>query len=327
MPQNRIRAIDLFSGAGGSSWGARAAGVKIVAAFDVWDVACLTHTANFPRTKYYSKRLEELNLNSVVKELGRIDLIIASPECTNHSPARGKRPHSEESKNTAFQVVRFARELKPRWIVVENVVSMRRWNRYEEFKKSMESLGYNLREQVLDASDFGVPQTRRRLFILADLQHEPREIVSKGVKLASARTIVNLNGKYVWTPLRKRNRAQATLRRASRAIKVVGEDKPFLIVYYGSDHAGGWQKLNRPLRTITTLDRFAIVKPSKEGHLMRMLQVPELQAAMGMPKAMKFRIGTRRDQLKMIGNAVCPPVMRKVITQLTANLKGIGRRG
>jgi len=322
MPRNRIRAIDLFSGAGGSSWGARAAGAKIVASFDVWDVAGQTHTANFPNTKFYAGRLEDLNLNSIVKELGKIDLILASPECTNHSPARGKRPHSEESKNTAFQVVRFARKLKPRWIVVENVVSMRRWNRYGEFKKSIEALGYKLREQVLDASDFSVPQTRRRLFILADLREKPPEIVPNGSKPVKARTIIRLNGKYEWTPLRKRRRATATLRRANRAIKVVGDDKPFLIVYYGSDHAGGWQKLGRPLRTITTLDRFAIVKPSKTGHLMRMLQVPELKAAMGMPKKMKLPTGTRRDRLKMIGNAVSPPVMRSVLRQLIKHRSG-----
>jgi DNA (cytosine-5)-methyltransferase 1 len=316
MSENRVRAIDLFSGAGGSSWGAHSAGVEIVAAFDAWSTAGDTHSANFPSAKFFLGRLEDVNLDSVTKELGKIDLILASPECTSHSPARGNRPHSEESKDTAFQVIRFARKLQPRWIVVENVVSMRRWNRYAKFKKAIESLGYNLREQILDASHFGVPQTRRRLFILADLQAIPPVISPREFKGAKACTILNLNGAYKWSPLRTKRRATATLRRADRAIKAIGGNKPFLLVYYGSDHAGGWQKLDRPLRTITTLDRFSVVKPSKGGHVMRMLQVPELQAAMGMPKAMKFKAGTRRDQIKMIGNAVCPPVMRSVLRQL-----------
>jgi DNA (cytosine-5)-methyltransferase 1 len=65
------------------------------------------------------------------------------------------------------------------------------------------------------------------------------------------------------------------------------------------------------------VDRFALVKPDPEhGHVMRMLQVPELQAAMGMPPQMKFESGTRRDRIKMIGNAVCPPVMKHVVKQL-----------
>ncbi|MGH8021834.1 MAG: DNA cytosine methyltransferase [Opitutaceae bacterium] len=67
------------------------------------------------------------------------------------------------------------------------------------------------------------------------------------------------------------------------------------------------------------MDRFALVKPDpKHGHVMRMLQVPELQAAMGMPRTMKFESGARRDRIKMIGNAVCPPVMREVVRHLTA---------
>jgi DNA (cytosine-5)-methyltransferase 1 len=49
-----------------------------------------------------------------------------------------------------------------------------------------------------------------------------------------------------------------------------------------------------------------------------MLQVPELQAAMGMPPQMKFEAGTRRDRIKMIGNAVCPPVMKRVVEQLVS---------
>ena len=53
------------------------------------------------------------------------------------------------------------------------------------------------------------------------------------------------------------------------------------MVYYGTDAAGGFQTLNRPLRTITTLDRFAYVRPNGIGHEMRMLQPPELAAAMG----------------------------------------------
>ncbi len=310
-----IRAIDLFCGAGGSSWGAKQAGVEIVAAFDSWELAGKNHHANFPDARFYPTRLEDVNINQVRKELGHIDLILASPECTNHSPAKGNKVRCEESKNTAFQVARFARELKPRWIVVENVVSMRRWSRYQEFKEELKALGYHLREQVLDSSDFGVPQSRRRLFLLCDRQRMPDPTSKIPGRKKTVRSIINLNGIYRWSPLRTERRAVATLERAERGIKEVGAEKPFLLVYYSSDYAGGWQKLSRPLRTITTLDRFAVVKPSPDGHLMRMLQVPELQSAMGM-EGMRFDHGTRRERIKMIGNAVCPPVMQAVIQQL-----------
>jgi DNA (cytosine-5)-methyltransferase 1 len=314
----KIRALDLFCGAGGSSWGAREAGVEIVAAFDLWPLAGEAHDDNFPEAEFIHGRLENHDVDALAKKYGKIDLILASPECTNHSPAKGNKPRCEQSKDTAFQVVRFAKAFKPRWVVIENVVNMRKWTRYAEFKTALETLGYKLQEQVLNSAHFGVAQSRRRLFLTADLKQQPPKITPPNRTVSKVADIVDLNGKYKWTPLRAPKRATATLERAERGIAVMGADKPFLLVYYGSDGGGGWQKLNRPLRTITTVDRFALVKPDKEhGHVMRMLQVPELQAAMGMPVKMKLKAGTRRDRIKMIGNAVCPPVMRFVVQKLT----------
>lgn len=320
----KIRALDLFCGAGGSSWGAREAGVEIVAAFDRWPLAGEAHDANFPEAEFISGRLEEQDVDELAKKYGKIDLILASPECTNHSPAKGNKPRCEQSKDTAFQVVRFAKAFKPRWIVIENVVNMRKWTRYAEFKSALEKLGYKLQEQILNSAHFGVAQSRRRLFLTADLKQEPLKIVSRKRTVGTVGNvadIVDLNGTYKWTPLRAPKRATATLERAERGISAMGADKPFLLVYYGSDGGGGWQKLNRPLRTITTVDRFALVKPdAQHGHVMRMLQVPELQAAMGMPLKMKLEAGTRRDRIKMIGNAVCPPVMKRVIKSLVGRV-------
>lgn len=320
-PSRTIRALDLFCGAGGSSWGAREAGVEVVAAFDLWPLAGEAHDTNFPETEFIPGRLEEHDIDALVKRLGPIDLILASPECTNHSPAKGNKPRCEQSKDTAFQVVRFAEAFQPRWIAIENVVNMRKWTRYAEFKAALEKLGYHLQEQVLNAAHFGVPQSRRRLFLVADRQQMPPKVVPRKTEPKKIADIVDLNGTYRWTPLRQPNRAKPTLERAERGFAALGKTSPFLLVYYGSDGSGGWQRLNRPLRTITTVDRFALVKPDPEhGHVMRMLQVPELQAAMGMPPKMKFKTGTRRERIKMIGNAVCPPVMRHVVANL------IGRR-
>ena len=311
----------MFCGAGGSSWGAREAGVEIVAAFDLWPLAGEAHDDNFPEAEFISGRLEEHDVDALAKKYGKIDLILASPECTNHSPAKGNKPRCEQSKDTAFQVVRFAKAFKPRWIVIENVVNMRKWTRYAEFKTALEKLGYKLQEQILNSAHFGVAQSRRRLFLTADLKQQPPKIIPRNRTVSKVADIVDLNGKYKWTPLRAPKRATATLERAERGIAAMGADKPFLLVYYGSDGGGGWQKLNRPLRTITTVDRFALVKPDTEhGHVMRMLQVPELQAAMGMPVKMKLEAGTRRDRIKMIGNAVCPPVMQQVIRFLTGQI-------
>jgi DNA (cytosine-5)-methyltransferase 1 len=315
---NRIRAIDLFCGAGGSSWGAQSAGVEIIAAFDKWDTAGLVYQDNFPKAKFYSADLSDMKPRRLKKQLGKIDLLLASPECTNHSPAKGAAPRCEKSRETAFHVIRFAREFKPRWIVVENVISMRKWRRYRDFLDELENLGYNLKVQVLNAADFGVPQARLRLFVICDREDYPPEIIPPETLPREARLIISQNGDYKFSPLRTKKRASATLKRAKRAIEVLGKDQPFLIVYYGSDHAGGWQSIDRPLRTITTLDRFAYVKPENGGYVMRMLQPEELKIAMGWPKYYRINHGTRRNKIKMIGNAVCPKVMKAIIKQLAS---------
>ena len=312
----RVRAIDLFCGAGGSSWGAQCAGVEIVAGFDMWETAGKVFKDNFPNARFYGGKLEDIQPEDLVSELGKIDLILASPECTNHSVARGNRPRCEESRKTALQVLRFAEVFKPRWIVIENVVSMRNWNRYAELIAAIESLGYKTHVQVLNSADFGVPQSRRRMFIICDRERKREAVKALRGKVRTARESIDYNGTYNYSPLRTKRRATATIERADRAISNVGPNSPFLIVYYGTDHAGGWQSLDVPLRTITTLDRFAFVKPDESGHMMRMLQPEELKLAMGWPKKYQINQGTRRDKVKMIGNAVCSPVMKHIIIDL-----------
>jgi DNA (cytosine-5)-methyltransferase 1 len=311
----RIRTIDLFCGAGGSSWGAKAAGVSIIAGFDQWRLAGKVYKSNFPKARFIPGELHKAQVRKLAEELGEIDLILASPECTNHSVAKGKKRRSETSRETAFQVIRFARAFKSRWIVIENVGSMKKWRQYKKFLTQLTRLGYHIREQRLNSADFKVPQQRKRLFLLCDREQQPRQIPKIGGTQLTVSCFVSLNGEYRWSKLRHKNRAKPTLERARLAKRRVGSNKPFLLVYYGSDAAGGWQRLNQPLRTVTTLDRFAVVKPSAQGHKMRMLQVPELQAAMGM-EDMRFIHGTRRDKIKMIGNAVCPPVMSEVVRGL-----------
>lgn len=313
-----IRTLDLFCGAGGSSWGAQAAGAKIVAAIDNWGLARDTFLENFPRAHFFPKKAESLSPRSVMKAVGgRIRLMLASPECTSHTCARGNGTRSEKSKMTAFQVVRFARVLKPRWIIVENVVHMRSWRRYKEWLRKMQGLGYRYREQVLNAADFGVPQTRKRLFVTFDRLGEPPEVRPSGkLKQKTARDVLNLNGRFSFTELETPKRAKPTLERAKRAMAEIGRHRAFLMVYYSTDGAGGWQTLNAPLRTVTTLDRFAYVRPVRGTHKMRMLQVPELKEAMGLPGRFKLNHGTRRDKIKLIGNAVCPQVIRAIVRQL-----------
>ncbi|MDR7554066.1 MAG: DNA cytosine methyltransferase [Armatimonadota bacterium] len=312
-----IRAVDLFCGAGGSSVGARAAGARIVAGFDRWDLAIRTFRDNFPEAAARCCDLRRVSAGQVAREVGAVDLIVGSPECRAHTPARGGWCIPDDSSMTAFEVVRFARVLKPRWVVIENVPQMRRWHLYPRLLESLASIGYRVREQILNARDFGVPQSRRRLFIMCDLERVPPPVIPRCRRFVPALRVVDLDGRYAWTPLFAPGRARATVERAMRAIRTLGPGEPFLVVYYGTDGAGGWQRLDVPLRTVTTRDRFAIVKWESGTPLMRMLQPEELRAAMGLPASFVLRHGTRRQRIHLLGNAVCPPVMEAVVRTLS----------
>lgn len=314
-----IRALDMFCGAGGSSAGAQAAGVDIVGGIDMCDIATRTFAANFPDACVLPERLEDIPLGSLEREVGVIDLLLASPECTSHTCAKGGAPRDESSRATAMLVVKYARALRPRWLVMENVVHMRPWSRYSELKHGLQNLGYHLQEYVLDAADFGVPQRRRRLFVVGDRARRPSpNLRRRPGRRKSAKSVLDPVGTWKTSALFDERRAVATLKRAERGFHALGEEASFLLVYYGNDGAGGWQPLNRPLRTITTLDRFALVRHNGREPRMRMLQVPELKRAMGFDEDFELPIGTRRDRIRLLGNGVCPPVMTAVVDSLIA---------
>lgn len=327
----RIHALDMFCGGGGSSRGAVMAGIQPVAALDRCHLATETYALNFPDAVTYTTHAESLSPRRVLRDAGKIDLLMASPECTNHSVAKGNKPRCEASRATAFQIVRFAKVLKPRWIVVENVMQMRNWQRFEEWIEQLRLLGYQIDMDVLDAQFHSTPQSRRRLFVIADLYDKPN--LPKTLK-RSVHSAASILGKgesptipWNFSPVVQPRRAAATIERANRAISALGKDASFIMVYYGTDGAGGFQSLDRPLRTVTTLDRFAFVRPNGSGHEMRMLQPPELAAAMGFPGDHVWPARSRRDRIRLIGNAVCPPVMCEVLEALTRSRNAARENG
>lgn len=315
----RLRTLDLFCGGGGSSWGAKAAGAEIVRGIDAWDVAALTYESNFGQGCGVTLRMDKDTRPAVLGDIGPIDLILASPECTHHTCARGNRPRDEGSRLTANYIINFAQDLLPRWMVLENVVHMRRWQGYGTLLKKLRKLGYHVREQVLDATDFGVPQGRRRLFLMCDRVQLPPSVNPTGSASGTVEdAILDVTGTWRSRPLFTEKRATGTVERANRAIDALGRGVPFLIVYYGSDGSGGWQPLDRPIRTLTTLDRFGLVTWEDDIPMLRMLQVPELRRAMGFDDAYTLPHGSRRDRIRLLGNGVCPPVMQAIVSSLTA---------
>ncbi|MBF0311039.1 MAG: DNA cytosine methyltransferase, partial [Magnetococcales bacterium] len=323
-----ITCLDLFCGAGGSSEGARQAGCEIVGAVDAWDMAIATYRDNHPRAEAIQACIGDGFDFDRLQGFRGVDLILASPECTMHSQARRGAP-DVASLEQPFLVLPFIDRLKPRWVVVENVVRLRQWTRYREFLGALSGRGYHIKEEVLDSADFGVPQARRRLFVLADRERLPPVVQPPGGKVQTASSILADEGVYPLLPLRIPGRATNTVERVNNAIwiqetfnRAIGIDQathwhPFLLTYYGND-AHGYQSIDRPLRTVTTVNKFLLVVSGQDGPWVRMLQPVEYQAAMGFPSTYRFERGTIRQRIRMLGNGVCPPVMQAIVKALVS---------
>ncbi|MEU4811892.1 DNA cytosine methyltransferase [Nocardia fluminea] len=179
-----ITLTDLFCGAGGSSSGAtQVPGVQVRLAANHWPLAVETHNTNHPNTDHDCADLSQVE----PRRYARTDVLWASPECTNHSVARGRRRNidstpdlfdevlpdaaAERSRATMWDVVRFAEHHRYRSVVVENVVDAAKWVLFEPWLTAMDTLGYRHRAVYLNsmhASAAGdpAPQSRDRMYIV-----------------------------------------------------------------------------------------------------------------------------------------------------------------
>ncbi len=170
----------------------------------------------------------------------------------------------------------------------------------------MESLGYSLSVNIIDAADHGVPQHRERLFIVATRSKHPLKLQFPIRDRVPASSFIDFNaGK--WQPIEKPGRAQNTISRIAEGRRVHGNR--FVSSYYGNERGG--RSINRPIGTITTRDRHAVI----DGDRMRMFSAQECRAAMGFPDCYQLP-KQHRLAVHMLGNAVCPPVARDVINAI-----------
>ena len=317
---SKLTFVDLYCGGGFGASGAVRGGGEPLLAVDSWRLATDTYQENFPSADVVCAPVESLDPSTMASRY-KPDVLLTSPECTSHSIARGSKPGCERSRETTINVLPWIDAMDSRWIIVENVRRIRRWHRHEEFVREIENRGYTVSELFLNAADFGVPQSRKRMFLIGD--REGTTVSDDHIKeryrrkIRTARSIIDQSGRYRSRPLYAPRRAKATIERVERGISVLGKGADFIIVYYGSDYAGGWQTLDTPLRTVTTLDRFGLITWESGEPMLRMLQPRELIKAMGAPAMHKINQGTRRDRIRLCGNGVCPPVMELLFRHMT----------
>lgn len=163
MSTPKLKAIDLFAGAGGLSLGLVNAGGYPIAAVDHDLDSTLTFSEMFPLVGHvFHGDIEDWS-PAVIKE--DVDVIIGGPPCQGFSLARGQRFLNDPRNHLYKQFVRIVAELRPEWIVIENVPGITNIGDgqilaqiYEEFG----ALGYWLDHRIINMADYGVPQTRRR---------------------------------------------------------------------------------------------------------------------------------------------------------------------
>ena len=302
-----MKAIDLFAGAGGFTTGAAIAGVDVVWAANHWRAAVDVHQVNHPGTLHACQDVQQADW----REVPAHDLLLASPACQGHSRARGKeRPHHDALRSTAWAVVAALEYHRPRAGLVENVVEFSRWLLFPAWCSAIEALGYSCSLHVIDAADHGVPQHRRRLFVAITRGRKPVRLQLPQRPHVGAESIVRLS-EGRWRPVDAPGRSAATLQRVASGRARFGHR--FVMPYYGGGSGLTGRDLSRPLGTVTTVDRWALV----DGDRMRMLTAAENRAAMGFPEGYMLP-EQHKLAVHMLGNAVCPPVACDVIEALRA---------
>lgn len=159
--------IDLFAGCGGLTLGFQNAGFKIVAAADNWKPVLTVYRANFNHDIY------ELDLNDVencVKLFKKYEagIIIGGPPCQDFSQA-GKRDENLGRGNLTVSFAEIVSKLRPNFFVMENVDQLTKTAKFKEARKILTAAGYGMTIRLLDASLCGVPQKRKRYFVIGEL--------------------------------------------------------------------------------------------------------------------------------------------------------------
>jgi DNA (cytosine-5)-methyltransferase 1 len=302
-----MNAIDLFSGLGGWSTGAAMAGVRVLWAANHWPDAVQWHAVNHPHTQHVCQDLHQAAWQDVPAH----DLLLASPCCQGHSKARGKssgNPQHDASRSTAWAVVSALEFHRPPFAIVENVPEFAQWLLFAAWQSAIEALGYSIAPHIVDCADLGVPQNRVRLFLVIARSRAPLQLDLRKRDHVPAASFIDYAAPC-GTAIHKPGRATATLQRIAAGRRAFGDH--FLISYYGNTKIG--RTIARPIGTITTRDRWAVVR----GDRMRMLTARENLAAMSFPATTQHP-QNHRLTVHMAGNAVPPVAGARIIEALRA---------
>ena len=347
----RPKVIDLFAGVGGLSLGFEKQGFDIILANEYDESIANAYKKNHKNTKMIVGDITSLNLNDVFGVYkGKVDVIIGGPPCQGFSQ-KGKRKTINDERNFLFKYyVETVKIVRPRYFVMENVPNLLTAEKgyfKNEVKELFEKIGYSLNMGVLNASDYGVPQNRKRAVIIGKLNGEALELPKAKKERVTIWDAISdlafLNSgegmeeqKYIKLPesdyqknLRKEsdilhnhvatNHSKLALEKLRMIPPNLGKEvlpKEYLTK---SIYSGTWTRMKKDEISVTITTRFDTPSSGKFTHpyLDRALTVREAARIQSFPDDFIF-MGSKTSQMKQVGNAV-PPLLASAIAEVIMN--------
>lgn len=279
-----MQIIDLFSGCGGMSLGFENAGFTISAAFDNWKPAIEVYQNNFehPIINY---NLGDFSGDVSIFAQHNPDMIIGGPPCQDFSSA-GKRDESLGRADLTISFANIVTTIQPEWFVMENVERALKTSTYKKAYQIFQNCGYGLTEIILDASRCGVPQKRKRLFLIGQIGGIDGSLKPYLMKNLASKPMTlrdyfgnQLNVEHYYRhPRSYQRRGIFSIDEPSPTIR--GVNRPLPKGYPG--HSGDTAPISSKIRPLTTQERW-------------MVQT--------FPEAFVFD-GTKSNIEQMVGNAV-----------------------
>jgi len=346
-------AIDIFSGAGGLSIGAEMAGISIKFAVEKDIHAAETFAFNHPHSGVIKQDICEVNPHEYIDE--EVFIVFGGPPCQGFSTSNTKTRNNSNKNNYLFEeFLRFVKELRPIWFLFENVegiTSYEQGNTVKTIKGLFEEIGYITKEQVLCASDYGVPQDRNRFIMVGNrlgidfiFPNKQKEKVTVGEALADLPKLNNGDHFYELSYTKtldecseyvrkmRGNQDCATQNFVSRnkgyvieRYKYIGQGQNWkaipdhLMKNYSNKnncHSGIYKRLdaNKPSVVISNYRKNMLIHPDQH----RGLSVREAARLQSFPDSFEFK-GSLSHIQQQIGNAV-PPLLAKAIFEQIIHL-------
>lgn len=318
--KKRLTVLDLFCGAGGLSTGFLAEDFEVVMGIDNNEKAISTFSKNHPKSKAICGDMREINGKKILEEtnLKEIDVVVGGPPCQGFSMAGKRQPN--DPRNSLFrEYLRIVKELKPKVFIMENVRGLMSM-KDEKGKKVIDIIlnefsnikGYNLKLNVVNTADYGVPQRRQRIFITGIKKNYsfdfPKKTHSKNKD----------NGLRKWVGIKEvLIKKEKVPEKYFYSKKLINGFKRREKINEKKRVGFGWQfnKLDQPSYTISA--RYwkdgaeSLIKYDEQ--CIRMLTPEECALVQSFPKGYKFE-GGEKDVYTQIGNAV-PPKMAQALAK------------